>query len=52
VPLVVVADAHGVTRAAFVGPASATDVWAAVAEARRPGSTPEPGLGALDDPRR
>jgi len=24
---------------------SATDLWAAVAEARNPGSSPEPGLG-------
>jgi hypothetical protein len=45
VPLVVVADAEGVVRASFVGPPSATDLWAAVAEARDPGSTPEPGLG-------
>lgn len=45
VPLVVVADAAGVVRASFVGPPSATDLWAAVAECRDPGSTPEPGLG-------
>jgi hypothetical protein len=45
VPLVVVADRDGVTRAAFLGPASATDLWSAVAELRRPGSTPEPDLG-------
>jgi hypothetical protein len=36
-------------RAAFVGFATATDLWAAVAELRNPGSTPEPGLGALRD---
>ena len=48
VPLVVVADADGVTRAAFLGPTSATDLWAAVAELRHPGSTPEPDLGHLD----
>jgi hypothetical protein len=47
VPLVVVADRDGVTRAAFLGPTSATDLWAAVAELRRPGSTPEPDLGRL-----
>jgi hypothetical protein len=47
VPLVVVADREGVTRAAFLGPTSATDLWAAVAELRRPGSTPEPDLGRL-----
>jgi hypothetical protein len=45
VPLVVVADDEGVTRAAFLGPTSATDLWAALAELRRPGSTPEPELG-------
>lgn len=45
VPTVVVADREGVVRASFVGPPSATDLWAAVAEARQPGSTPEPELG-------
>ena len=45
VPTVVVADAEGVVRASFVGPMSATDLWAAVAEVRNPGSSPEPGLG-------
>jgi len=40
-----VADAAGVVRAAFVGPATATDLWAAVAEARQPGTSPEPDLG-------
>ena len=45
VPTVVIADASGVNRAGFVGPMSATDLWAAVAEAREPGSSPEPGLG-------
>jgi hypothetical protein len=45
VPTVVIADASGVNRAGFVGPMSATDLWAAVAEARDPGSSPEPGLG-------
>ena len=47
VPLVVVADREGVTRAAFLGPTSATDLWSALAELRRPGSTPEPDLGRL-----
>ena len=47
VPLVVVVDADGVTRGAFLGPTSATDLWAAVAELRFPGSTPEPELGSL-----
>jgi hypothetical protein len=45
VPITVVADAAGVVKAAFVGPATATDLWAAVAEARGPGSSPEPELG-------
>ena len=45
VPMVVVADADGVVRASFIGPMSATDLWAAVAEVRNPGSSPEPGLG-------
>jgi hypothetical protein len=48
IPTTVVADADGVVRAAFVGVFTATDLWAAVAEARVPGSTPEPGLGALE----
>jgi hypothetical protein len=47
VPLLVVADAEGVVRASFIGNMSATDLWAAVAEARDPGSSPEPGLGAI-----
>lgn len=45
VPTVVVADAGGVVRASFVGPPTATDLWAAVAEARDPGASPEPELG-------
>ncbi len=40
VPITVVADRDGVVRASFVGPATATDLWAAVAEVREPGSTP------------
>lgn len=47
IPTTVVADGAGVVRAAFVGQVSATDLWAAVAELRRPGTSPEPGLGAL-----
>ena len=47
VPTIVVADDEGVVRASFVGPPTATDLWAAVAEARRPGSSPEPDLGRL-----
>jgi len=45
VPIVIVADSRGVVRANFVGPLTATDLWAAVAEARHPGSSPEPDLG-------
>jgi hypothetical protein len=40
VPMVAIADADGVTRAGFLGPITATDLWAAVAELREPGSTP------------
>src|SRR5690606_25897087 len=36
VPLIVIADAAGVVRASFVGPATATDLWATVAELREP----------------
>lgn len=50
VPIVVVSDRDGVVRAAFVGPATATDLWAAVAEVRQPGSSPEPHLGRTDPP--
>jgi Thioredoxin len=45
IPTTVVADRDGVVRAAFVGAFTATDLCAAVAEARAPGSTPEPELG-------
>lgn len=48
VPIVAIADEHGVVRAGFTGPVSATDLWAAVAEARSPGSSPEPELGRAD----
>ena len=45
VPIVCIADGAGVVVASFVGPCSATDLWAAVAEVREPGSSPEPELG-------
>jgi hypothetical protein len=45
VPMALVADHEGVVRAAFIGPTTATDLWAALAEVRDPGSTPEPELG-------
>lgn len=42
VPCFVLADEQGVVRYGFVGrDVTATDLWAAVAEARAPGSTPE-----------
>ena len=47
IPTTVVADAEGVVRRAFVGAFTATDLWAAVAELRDPGSTPEPDLGQV-----
>jgi hypothetical protein len=43
VPIVVVADAEGVVQASFVGPPSAPDLWAAVAQARDGGPGPSPG---------
>ena len=43
VPTLVIADAKGVAVATFLGPMTATDLWAAVAEAREPGSTPGGG---------
>ncbi|MGH9166139.1 MAG: hypothetical protein ACRDZW_11615 [Acidimicrobiales bacterium] len=36
VPTTVMADADGVVRASFVGSTTATDLWAALADARRP----------------
>jgi hypothetical protein len=41
VPTLLIVDGEGVTRRSFLGPMSATDLWAAVAEAREPGSTPD-----------
>lgn len=41
VPTLVIVDSEGVTKRSFLGPMSATDLWAAVAEAREPGSTPD-----------
>lgn len=48
VPLIVLADAEGVVRISFVGAPNFTDLVGAVAEAREPGSTPEPHLGRPD----
>ena len=47
VPMVLIADREGVVHRAFVGPTSATDLWAAVAAVRDPDAGIEPGLGAL-----
>lgn len=41
VPMVLVADHEGVVRASFLGPMTATDLWATVAEVRSPGSVPD-----------
>lgn len=43
VPTLVIADTNGVVVKSFLGPMTATDLWAAVAEARDPGSTPAGG---------
>jgi hypothetical protein len=51
VPLVSVVNGAGDVRAGFVGRVTATDLWAAVAEARQAGSSPEPGLGRFDTAR-
>lgn len=40
VPTLVIADHEGVVRASFLGPLTATDLWATLAELREPGSTP------------
>ncbi|MCB1284025.1 MAG: hypothetical protein M9952_12810 [Microthrixaceae bacterium] len=45
VPTVVICDAAGVVRRSFLGPTSASHLWAAVAEVREPGSLPEGGCG-------
>jgi len=43
VPAVVVADSTGAVRATFLGPLTATDLWATVAELREPGTLPAEG---------
>lgn len=43
VPTLVLADADGVVQASFLGRVTATDLWAAIAEAREPGSRPTGG---------
>lgn len=51
VPTLVIADRNGTVRRAFLGPVTATDLWAAMAEEREPGSVPTDchgDLGGLD----
>lgn len=40
VPIVAIAGPDGVVQRSFIGPVSATHLWAAVAEVREPGSAP------------
>lgn len=48
VPTLVIADSRGVVKNGFLGPMKAQDLWAAVAECREPGSTPEPCEGRAE----
>jgi hypothetical protein len=43
VPTVLIADHRGVVHRHFLGPVSATDLWAAVADVREPGRPPAEG---------
>jgi hypothetical protein len=47
VPMTIVVDGAGVVRRSFVGPPTATDLWAALAELREPGSVPESCTGDI-----
>lgn len=47
VPMVLVADAAGTVRAEFIGEPTATDLWAALAELRDPGSVPPSCTGDI-----
>ena len=40
VPTLVIVDHEGVVRASFIGPMTATDLWATMADLREPGSVP------------
>lgn len=50
VPCLVVADSAGVVRGSFLGPMSATDLWAAVADIRDPGARPDHACERQADP--
>lgn len=43
VPATLVVDRAGVVRASFLGPVTATDLWATLAELRAPGTLPTDG---------
>jgi hypothetical protein len=43
VPATVVVDAEGAVQASFLGPVTATDLWATLAELREPGTLPADG---------
>jgi hypothetical protein len=43
VPCLVIADPDGVVHGGFLGPVTATDLWAAIANAREPGSIDRSG---------
>jgi len=51
VPTLLIADSRGVVRNGFLGPVKAQDLWAAVAECRDPGSTPDPCDGRKENSR-
>ena len=46
VPTTIIADAEGIVRGSFLGPVSATHLWARIAELREPGSVPDGCEGA------
>jgi hypothetical protein len=49
VPMTLIVDAEGVVQRSFFSAATATDLWAAVAEVREPGSTPMYDDGCADE---
>lgn len=50
VPCLVVADRDGIVRTGFVGRVTATDLWAAVAEVREPGTIAADGCDRHEAP--